>query len=909
MCTDQKKELTGVETTVENPSPPETRPTEEKKEYGNFAFISYSHRDKRLAKWLQRKLEAYRFPSTIRKENKSLPRKISPVFRDETDLYGTELMPSIFQQLDESQFLIVVCSPNSAQSVYVNQEVAYFNSLGRHNRIIPFIIKGSPDATSGAECCYCPALLDPKTNSLLAINANELSRWNALIKLIATMMDLRPDSLIHREKVRRRKRLIASLVAIMVLIAAVAVSFKIIMGPERSAALAKESTAALNRGSVFEAIDKGKESVKNLLRAQEGDDGVVALRSALAEQEFKNSDPLPHEAFRVDTLAADGYCFWIGNAKDNSRFYLYDWDYVYVHDNETGALIEQFQMEPDSEKAAELAKGFGWPFTSEETFSSNFGSNFWQKKQQNKQKHKLIFDENDLTVSDGTEKHTYKNVTEKDFSYCFNADETVFAYYSNNYLHVVDFSTGYSRMWRRQQDQSCELSISPKGRYLIVMDSAGFQIYDCFSYDTPVSYEYVDLFTDVEYGLHEVVLTDTFDSFFYVSGPYSFIKFDFQDEKMPEKVDRAFISNPSSGFAKGIQISPDQKIACVSGSRLMTGDDFYKDITFFKNDPNDLKTLLWLYSDNQYTFTDFSIAFDEAMTIAAVGNGNLYDIRNEKIIYSREADFTAVGMNRNGTQAAAMADNGDVILFDINGEQVAEQVLFNFNDVKKEEDDVQLHFFGIGEKYLSITTEYNLYYCDLTDKKVVTKEDLFLECTEFPSCLYEKDGLLFFVYAEDGGLFVFDPKTQKELELKTQADDDLHEIGELWPVYYTDKTHLLCGTKYIGQQAHNNSYTVYENVNHRFVKLHSFRCSSEAVISFSSDGQYLIINTPLGNRCNATVLDAKTGAKLLELPGRRVSIIGNTIYDVSAASAPACLPTANLYSMDELRKIAKKMNR
>ena len=36
--------------------------------YNNYAFISYSHSDKAIAKALQRKLEAYRLPTAICKK-------------------------------------------------------------------------------------------------------------------------------------------------------------------------------------------------------------------------------------------------------------------------------------------------------------------------------------------------------------------------------------------------------------------------------------------------------------------------------------------------------------------------------------------------------------------------------------------------------------------------------------------------------------------------------------------------------------------------------------------------------------------------------------------------------------------------------------------------------------------------
>ena len=69
------------------------------------------------------------------------------------------LKRSLEKELDDSQFLIVVCSPNSAKSScvdgevkhYVNDEVQHFINTGRSDKIIPFIIEGKPHAINPEE--------------------------------------------------------------------------------------------------------------------------------------------------------------------------------------------------------------------------------------------------------------------------------------------------------------------------------------------------------------------------------------------------------------------------------------------------------------------------------------------------------------------------------------------------------------------------------------------------------------------------------------------------------------------------------------------------------------------------------------------------------------------------------------
>lgn len=110
-----------------------------------FAFISYSHKDQELARRLKKRLQRYHLPSRLKKSNLGLPKKLRPVFLDESSLVasGGTLQDSLRKNLENSKYLIVICSPNSAQSEYVNDEVKYFIELGRLGRIIPLIIEGA----------------------------------------------------------------------------------------------------------------------------------------------------------------------------------------------------------------------------------------------------------------------------------------------------------------------------------------------------------------------------------------------------------------------------------------------------------------------------------------------------------------------------------------------------------------------------------------------------------------------------------------------------------------------------------------------------------------------------------------------------------------------------------------------
>jgi WD40 repeat protein len=131
------------------------------------AFISYRHLDnrregRRWAEWLQRFLESYRVPESLRqqrsKAGQELPPSLYPVFRDEEELTpGGQLGEAIEKALQRSDWLIVLCSPRSANSPWVNAEIRRFQELGKGHRIIPVLIDGEPNAAPTVQSASEPA--------------------------------------------------------------------------------------------------------------------------------------------------------------------------------------------------------------------------------------------------------------------------------------------------------------------------------------------------------------------------------------------------------------------------------------------------------------------------------------------------------------------------------------------------------------------------------------------------------------------------------------------------------------------------------------------------------------------------------------------------------------------------------
>ena len=196
------------------------RDSSDDKRYEYFAFISYKHEDMRWAKWLQQQIETYRLPSIIRKQVPHLPKHIRPVFRDQTDISTGPLLQNLRQELQDSRYLIVLCSPAAAKSEWVNREVQHFIDMGRADRIIPFVVAGTPNAANPEEECF-PAILRGEERAMLGVSVPELGKEKAFVKVVAKLLGLKFDQLWDRHRRRqRRQRLVRGLMAAVLLLAA-----------------------------------------------------------------------------------------------------------------------------------------------------------------------------------------------------------------------------------------------------------------------------------------------------------------------------------------------------------------------------------------------------------------------------------------------------------------------------------------------------------------------------------------------------------------------------------------------------------------------------------------------------------------------------------------------------------------
>lgn len=292
-------------------------------DYKYFAFISYQRHDEEWARWLHHQLEHYHLPTQLTANNPDLPQELRPLFLDEAELAGGNLSAKIHQALLDSKHLIVLCSPRSATSPWVNKEVQTFIELQRTEQIIPVIIDGAPYNDDAQIECFTPALkaLRETAQERLAINA-KYGREMASVKVVAELLGVRFDDLwsrYEREKEEERLRLKEQNDRLLAF---------------QSRAWSSMATQLINEGDTLLAQKLATEALPTNLEEPERPlvaEAEVALRQAIEAERCNSCYALLHHKDEIKSMALspDGRTL---ATLSNFRIYLWDTD--------TGALRE-----------------------------------------------------------------------------------------------------------------------------------------------------------------------------------------------------------------------------------------------------------------------------------------------------------------------------------------------------------------------------------------------------------------------------------------------------------------------------------------------------------------------------------------------------------------------------------------
>lgn len=185
-------------------------------------FLSYSHADTKWARWLMRRLETYRVSRRFHGRQAPIGEvglRIAPVFRDRDELPTTsDLGETIRGALREAATLVVICSPRSARSRWVTEEIRSFKRMHGERNVFAFIVAGEPKVEGAADDCFPLALrrevgpdgtFSGAPAEVVAADARPEGDGPrlAFIRLVAGLLGVGFDELRQRELHRRNRRL------------------------------------------------------------------------------------------------------------------------------------------------------------------------------------------------------------------------------------------------------------------------------------------------------------------------------------------------------------------------------------------------------------------------------------------------------------------------------------------------------------------------------------------------------------------------------------------------------------------------------------------------------------------------------------------------------------------------------
>lgn len=228
------------------------------------AFISYRHSelDSFVAETLHKQLESFKLPrgvvrnktlemrqseaecsEVIRQENgdveqhrptvltREVKTRIHRVFRDKEELpLATNLADPITEALQNSEYLIVICSPRLPESMWCRKEIETFIEMHDREHVLAVLAEGEPDTSFPEELLYREAEEKQPDGSILKVKIpveplaadvrgtkrGEIRRKikSELLRLVAPMFDCSYDDLKQRHKERRTRKILVTAMSV-----------------------------------------------------------------------------------------------------------------------------------------------------------------------------------------------------------------------------------------------------------------------------------------------------------------------------------------------------------------------------------------------------------------------------------------------------------------------------------------------------------------------------------------------------------------------------------------------------------------------------------------------------------------------------------------------------------------------
>lgn len=205
----------------------------EEKNYKYDAFISYRHceLDKFVAENLHRILENYEMPKNLKQKLNIKGKAFKRVFRDQEELpLSSNLEDPIVDALENSKYLIVICSPRLKASMWCKKEIETFKKLRGRKNIFCVLIEGEPSDSFPEEVLFDEKvkkgydgkittekiMVEPLAADVRGENKKQVLKKmkSEKLRLIAPMYNLDYDDLKQRHKLKKQKQIIISSISI-----------------------------------------------------------------------------------------------------------------------------------------------------------------------------------------------------------------------------------------------------------------------------------------------------------------------------------------------------------------------------------------------------------------------------------------------------------------------------------------------------------------------------------------------------------------------------------------------------------------------------------------------------------------------------------------------------------------------
>ena len=180
----------------------------------------------KYAKKLHRRIERYVIPRELRHNGE---KKLGIVFRDQDELpISNSLDDNITWALDHSEYLIVICSPDTPDSMWVQREISYFASHHDEGHILILLIDGTPEESFPRQLTEVRdedgrlvKLMEPLAANIVA---NSEAKRNRLfqtesMRILAALMKCPYDALYRREHRYKMQRMAAVFAAAVLIFA------------------------------------------------------------------------------------------------------------------------------------------------------------------------------------------------------------------------------------------------------------------------------------------------------------------------------------------------------------------------------------------------------------------------------------------------------------------------------------------------------------------------------------------------------------------------------------------------------------------------------------------------------------------------------------------------------------------